>query len=173
MATTLYLVSAETPQGEGYWKVGITAKTDPLKRDPKRYREVFRAVRLEDREAVFVENKLRDAFKAVGTFIGWEAISGFASLESVCDLFDQFVDWAQENSLCLVWPELTADQAELRRRFCVYGADFAYSAEADADVKADRPLWERCEQLVAAIANSIADVQAAQRAKPVAEPMWE
>ena len=39
--TTLYLVSAEKGGGR-YWKVGITSKNDPLERDPKHYKEVFR-----------------------------------------------------------------------------------------------------------------------------------
>ena len=39
---TLYLVSA-MKKGINYWKVGITEKDDPLKRDSKHYQEVFRA----------------------------------------------------------------------------------------------------------------------------------
>ena len=38
----LYLVSAEK-RGIKYWKVGITHHQDPLKRDTKHYREVFRS----------------------------------------------------------------------------------------------------------------------------------
>lgn len=44
--TTLYLVSA-MKKGINYWKVGITQKDDPLKRDPKHYLEVFRAEKIE------------------------------------------------------------------------------------------------------------------------------
>lgn len=47
MAHTLYLVSAEV-DGVAYWKFGITRHADPLKRDRKRYKEVFRAVQFED-----------------------------------------------------------------------------------------------------------------------------
>jgi len=63
MPTILYLVSAlETREDAcrrferfggwterlAYWKVGITNKRDPLRRDPKRYQEVFRAVEFAD-----------------------------------------------------------------------------------------------------------------------------
>ncbi|MAX22833.1 MAG: hypothetical protein CMJ60_11805 [Planctomycetaceae bacterium] len=45
-STTLYLVSA-MKKGINYWKVGITKKDDPLKRDPKHYLEVFRDEKIE------------------------------------------------------------------------------------------------------------------------------
>ena len=47
MTHTLYLVSAED-NGVQYWKVGVTKHKDPLRRDPKRYKEVFRSVQFED-----------------------------------------------------------------------------------------------------------------------------
>ena len=43
--TTLYLVSA-MKKGINYWKVGITQKEDPIKRDPKHYLEVFRSEKI-------------------------------------------------------------------------------------------------------------------------------
>ena len=39
--TTLYLASAEK-RGIKYWKAGITSKDDPIRRDSRHYKEVFR-----------------------------------------------------------------------------------------------------------------------------------
>jgi hypothetical protein len=90
MATTLYLVSAETPQCEGYWKVGITAKADPLKRNPKAYREVFRVQVFEDEEvAKDVELAVARVFKALApTPHGRETLAYGAGLEVAAAVFD-------------------------------------------------------------------------------------
>lgn len=90
MTTTLYLVSAETPQGEGYWKVGVTAKADPLKRNPKAYREVFRAQVFEDAEvAKDVELAVAKVFKALApTPYGRETLACSAGLEVAAAVFD-------------------------------------------------------------------------------------
>jgi len=171
MATTLYLVSAETPEGEGYWKIGITKWANPIKRDPQRYREVFRAVPLGLNQARFVESQLSKAFGKIGFFIGVEALPHAASLEAVCELFDQLVAW-ESSGLAEVWPELTADESEERVRFCVYGSDDAYSAEAEAHVSDMRPAWTRCEQLVAAVSKSIEAAKSARGIHSTREPMW-
>jgi len=44
--TTLYLVSAEK-RGIKYWKTGITSKDDPIQRDSKHYKEVFRSEKVQ------------------------------------------------------------------------------------------------------------------------------
>jgi hypothetical protein len=90
MATVLYLVSAETAQGEGYWKVGVTAKADPLKRNTKAYREVFRAQVFESAEvAKDVELAVARVFKALApTPYGRETLAYSAGLEVAAAVFD-------------------------------------------------------------------------------------
>lgn len=68
--TVLYLVSAlRTVDGRelGYWKVGITDRTDrnPLKRDRVHYQEVFRSVELDEDEARDKELMIARLFKAI------------------------------------------------------------------------------------------------------------
>ena len=61
--TTLYLVSA-MKKGINYWKVGITQKDDPLKRDSKHYQEVFRAEKIEwAADAELIEINVARTFK--------------------------------------------------------------------------------------------------------------
>lgn len=91
-ATTLYLVSAEK-NGIGYWKVGITHHADPLKRDRKHYREVFRAVRFFDYQYtdVWGTNRL-DAFSQ----------EEFDEMYADPDWFNNNADTTTENDAALV-----------------------------------------------------------------------
>ena len=211
MAHTLYLVSAlEAPKDaltqtepRQYWKIGVTKWADPLRRDRKRYQEVFRAVQIEpelwtqkliDRArkegwgwlpentvdgdvmtsaedcALFIEGYLRDALCAIGTFVGYEAVSAEAPYGAVAELFDQFVEWYYSGDLASIKPLMSAGEAEAQL--------LAYAVEGDRDgevadrLKRERPLWERCDQLIKAVVNGIADARAARCTKLVAEPMW-
>lgn len=68
----LYLVSAEKG-GAKYWKVGITHHEDPLKRDSKHYREVFKSEITRDSHLIeiciarsfkwLMEMSMRDGYK--------------------------------------------------------------------------------------------------------------
>lgn len=90
MTTTLYLVSAETPEGEGYWKVGITKHVNPLKRNPKAYREVFHSQVFESEGAAKdVEMAIARTFKAVAPCAhGREALEYKAGLEIASEIYD-------------------------------------------------------------------------------------
>jgi hypothetical protein len=186
-----------------YWKIGVTKWADPLRRDRKRYQEVFRAVQIEpelwtqeliDRalkegwgslpkntvagdimnsaegQALFIEGYLRDAFRAIGTFIGYEAVSGEAPYGAVVELFDQFVEWYHSGDLVFTKPLMSAGEAEAQ--LLAYAVEDDRADEIADRLKWQRPLWERCDQLIKAVVNGIADARAARCAKSVAEPMW-
>ena len=128
-----------------YWKVGITKWANPLRRDRKRYQEVFRSVCLPSQwDAARIEKRIRDSFKSVDCPIGFEALNGLASLESVLALFDECVARYQAASKLKNWN----NQASL-----------------PVDEK-------RIAELSAAIAESINEAKAAlvERKEPV--PMW-
>lgn len=101
---TLYLVSALQTDAdvakyglEGrdghYWKVGITFHEDPLKRDPARYQEVYRALCFEDNSAKMLETAIARVFGVVGPVRGvregLQAIYGVEYAERVYDFFVQ------------------------------------------------------------------------------------
>jgi len=101
---TLYLVSACQTEAdiakyglEGrdghYWKVGITFHENPLKRDPARYQEAFRAVRLEDDQAKLTEYVIKETFQKVRPSKGTtEGLAYSAGLEVATTIFDFFVN---------------------------------------------------------------------------------
>jgi len=96
--TIFYLVSAEPEASKGYWKIGITDRKDrnPLNRDRKKYREVFRALELPPGDARSLElivaqtfGILRDRFKVDDT-CGREALPypfTLAHAEAVLDFW--------------------------------------------------------------------------------------
>ena len=94
--TTLYLVSA-IQDGIPFWKVGITHHEDPLKRDPERYQEVFRAVRMPSRKAALkAEAVIARCFRCLAPVIGKESLSTKVQLMTVLELFDSLVENADK-----------------------------------------------------------------------------
>jgi hypothetical protein len=101
---TLYLVSALQTDAdvakyglEGrdghYLKVGITFHEDPLKRDPARYQEAFRALRFEDSSAKVLETAIARVFGAVGPVRGVrEGLQYLHGVEYATRVYDFFVE---------------------------------------------------------------------------------
>jgi hypothetical protein len=183
MAHTLYLVSAED-KGLKYWKIGITKHADPLKRDRKKYQEVFRAVRFDvvedgedDDDAWFVESVMKDALKRIGCPVGTESIDYAASLESVTSLFDQFVRWHEENLLCHIWPASSEEEhIESKMEWVEESKTWVGRFEnAEASAKEDilryGPLWRKCDELVQSVLDSIQEACVEVEQKEI-QPMW-
>ncbi|NDD36472.1 MAG: hypothetical protein EBZ26_09265 [Flavobacteriia bacterium] len=149
---TFYLVSAED-NGVQYWKFGITKHDNPLKRDPKRYQEVFRAVPLDYLDATQAEQDFRDVVRLFlgGCPVGRESLDYKASLESILALFD----W-------LVWRAVVRPGNPFRtecwishRNYIINNEDVACAAQLAPLVRAVGRSIEECCQSVKAL-----------------EPMW-
>lgn len=97
--TTLYLVSAEK-NGTGYWKVGITKKKDPLKRDKKHYREVFRSIDIHHFDAIEIELAIAQTFCLIGNEpnCGRESLSYSHSLSTALTVFDYWIEKANTSN---------------------------------------------------------------------------
>ena len=97
---TLYLVSATSAAGGWLWKVGITKHDNPLKRNPKQYSEVFRAVRLPHLWAFNIELHIAQTFNKLSRCPeGREYLTGDFGLEQVCSVYDFWLNSAL-NSEC-------------------------------------------------------------------------
>ncbi len=106
---TLYLVSALQTDAdiakrgvEGrdgrYWKVGVTTHSDPLKRDPGRYQEAFRALRFNDATAKVLETAIARVFRAIGAVHGVrEGLQYAYGLECAERIYDFFVQELSAN----------------------------------------------------------------------------
>jgi hypothetical protein len=81
-------------EGVGYWKVGVTRHPDPLKRDRRHYREVFRAVEFNcEADARRVELQIAQWFAKVAPSVhGREAAHHSTQLGVLLEIFDACVD---------------------------------------------------------------------------------